>query len=83
MRSKGFGRVYPWGGWDPRLGGYRPIPRNGEPEAPLPEQLGWNPKLGGYTPRSSPINPVPPDVDSCVFPRPDPEEDRKDRNEGE
>ena len=75
-RSSGNGRAYPYGGWDPRIGGYRPMPRNGEREEPVRGD-GWDPKLGGYSPRTTPVNPIPPDVDSCVVPRPDPDEDRE------
>lgn len=75
-----FARIYPLGGFDPRIGGYRPIPRDGKP-VPLPPQDGWDPIAGGYHPRKSAPPPMPPEWDGCVVLRPDPEEDSGDRIE--
>jgi hypothetical protein len=69
-----FGRIYPYGGFDPRIGGYRPIPRDGKP-VPLPPQDGWDPIAGGYRPKRSVAHPIPPDGADEIVLKPETEEE--------
>jgi hypothetical protein len=74
--------MYPYGGWDPLLGGYRPVPRDGALAERLPSQDGWDPIVGGYRPKAMALDPVLPDVENGVVPSSDSDEERRDRIEG-